>query len=218
MRDRAMRDGSVSQEKRYTGQQIADMIRQRYGERSEAITIVSDIDKVLLTDEPVILVAIDGQCASGKTTLARMLSQAYDCNVFHMDDFFLQPGQRTKERLAEAGGNVDYERFRQEVIAPLLAGEPVAYREYDCQTGTLKTPVAVPVKRLNIIEGAYSCHPYFGACYQLKYCLRIGKEEQRSRILARNGAGMLERFEREWIPMENTYLKTFGICDPDAAV
>ena len=63
-----------------------------------------------------VLLAIDGRCGSGKTTLAGMIAQRYRAEVIHMDDFFLQKDQRTPERLAEPGGNVDRERFRQEVI------------------------------------------------------------------------------------------------------
>ena len=37
------------------------------------------------------IISIDGRCASGKTTLSNLLKQIYDCNVFKMDDFFLQP-------------------------------------------------------------------------------------------------------------------------------
>ena len=33
------------------------------------------------------ILAIDGRCASGKTTLANELSQSLSCNVVHMDDF-----------------------------------------------------------------------------------------------------------------------------------
>ena len=36
-----------------------------------------------------------------------------------MDDFFLRPEQRTEERLKEVGGNVDRERFLEEVARPL---------------------------------------------------------------------------------------------------
>ena len=53
------------------------------------------------------LVAIDGMCGSGKTTLGQVLSKVYDCNLFHMDDFFLRPEQRTAERMAQDGGNVE---------------------------------------------------------------------------------------------------------------
>ena len=81
-------------------------------------TIRKKIDE-LLTQKDMVVVAIDGKCTSGKTTLASKLVQIYDCNVFHMDDFFLRPEQRTPERFAEVGGNVDYERFQEEVLLPL---------------------------------------------------------------------------------------------------
>ena len=67
-----------------------------------------------------LLIAIDGKCGSGKTTLGFYLKRQFDANLFHMDDFFLQDSQRTEERLAETGGNVDYERFREEVLKSLL--------------------------------------------------------------------------------------------------
>ncbi len=175
--------------------------------------VFADIDQFLGgTDEAPVLAAIDGQCASGKTTLAELIRQVYDCNVFHMDDFFLRPEQRTPQRLAEVGGNVDYERFREEVLTPLDSGRPFTYQVYDCRTQTLAKVEDVPVKRLNIVEGAYSRHPYFGSCYHLEYCLTIDQNEQRNRILKRNGADMLRRFESEWIPMENAYLTKFGIA------
>ena len=63
------------------------------------------------TDRP-ILVAIDGRCGSGKTTLGEYLKGQLDCNLFHMDDFFLRMEQRTPDRMKETGGNVDYERLK----------------------------------------------------------------------------------------------------------
>ena len=52
------------------------------------------IDDLLKTGKQIII-AIDGNCTAGKTTLAAVLEKEYDCNVFHMDDFFLRPEQRT---------------------------------------------------------------------------------------------------------------------------
>ena len=52
----------------------------------------------LLSEKDFVVVAIDGKCTSGKTTLAAKLAEIYDCNVFHMDDFFLRPEQRTPAR------------------------------------------------------------------------------------------------------------------------
>ena len=41
-------------------------------------------------DRPVI-VAIDGRCASGKTTLCSFIEQKTGYTVLHLDHFFLQP-------------------------------------------------------------------------------------------------------------------------------
>ena len=162
----------------------------------------------LLTQKDMVIVAIDGKCTSGKTTLASKLAELYDCNVFHIDDFFLRPEQRTPERFAEVGGNVDYERFQEEVLLPLRSGRSFSYRPFDCKTFTLSAPIIVTPKRLNIIEGTYSHHPYFGNPYDLKILLTVDEETQRRRILDRPEF-LHKRFFEEWIPMENRYFDTF---------
>lgn len=163
------------------------------------------IDRLLNRRESVV-VAIDGKCTSGKTTLAAQLADAYDCNVFHMDDFFLRPEQRTPERFAEIGGNVDYERFAEEILTPLKTGEPFSYRPFDCSTFTLAQPVSVQPKKLTIIEGTYSHHPYFGDPYDLKILLTVTEDLQRQRVLERP-AFLHSRFFESWIPMENRYFE-----------
>ena len=154
-----------------------------------------------------VTVAIEGGSASGKTTLAALLTNIYDCNVFHMDDFFLRPEQRTAERLAEPGGNVDRERFYEEVLRPLTEGRGVQYRRYDCQTQQVLPPVMIAPKALNIVEGAYSMHPALADSYDLSAFLRISPALQRSRIQKRNTPEMAERFFNCWIPLEQHYFE-----------
>ena len=174
-------------------------------------TAKKQIDELLAAKDTVI-VAIDGKCTSGKTTLASKLAEVYDCNVFHMDDFFLRLEQRTPERFAEVGGNVDYERFQEEVLLPLKSGKAFSYRPFDCSTFTLAAPVTAAPKKLNIIEGTYSHHPYFGNPYDLKIILTVDEETQRKRILERP-VFLHRRFFEEWIPMENRYYEVFRIID-----
>ena len=169
-------------------------------------SVIKQIDDVL-TQKDTVIVAIDGKCTSGKTTLASKLAELYDCNVFHMDDFFLRPEQRTPERFAEVGGNVDYERFQEEVLLPLRSGRSFSYRPFDCKTLTLSAPIIVTPKRLNSIEGTYSHHPYFGNPYDLKILLTVDDETQRRRIQDRPEF-LHKRFFEEWIPMENRYFDT----------
>lgn len=158
------------------------------------------------------VIAIDGMSGSGKSTFAELLKKTFpDSLLFHMDDYFLQPHQRTEERLCEIGGNVDYERFKEEIIEHLRDENGVSYRKYDCCTQTLGEELFVSNKPLVIIEGSYSHHPYFGDAYNLRVFLDISPEEQKKRILLRNGEFMLKRFVSEWIPKENAYFEKFNI-------
>ena len=171
---------------------------------NESLNQIRDRIDELMSQKEQVIVAIDGKCTAGKTTLARELAERYDCNVIHMDDFFLRPEQRTSERYAEVGGNVDYERFMEEVLLPLKDGKTFSYRPFDCGTFTLADPIEITPKRLNIIEGTYSHHPYFGDPYDLKIFLTVTPEVQRERILERPSS-LHQRFFEEWIPMEQRY-------------
>ena len=171
------------------------------------------IDDLLKTGRQIV-VAIDGNCTAGKTTLASVLEKEYDCNVFHMDDFFLRPEQRTAQRYAEPGGNVDYERFREEVLVPLKKGTAFSYRPFSCKTFSLSNAVEVTPKALNIVEGTYCLHPYFGDVYDLTLFLSIDPQLQRERIYQRP-AHLIERFFTDWIPMETGYFEAFQI--PESA-
>ncbi|MDO5418397.1 MAG: hypothetical protein Q4F29_14455 [Lachnospiraceae bacterium] len=174
--------------------------------------VIRRIDRLLAeSGKETIIIAIDGRCGSGKSTLGRLLQSHYACNLFHMDDFFLRPEQRTAERLAQPGGNVDYERFKAEIADHLGDREGLEYQIYDCGQQKLGQKVKVSHCRLNIIEGAYSQHPYLGEIYDLKFFCEISEEEQVQRIRSRNGERMLERFLKEWIPMENRYFERFGV-------
>ncbi len=157
------------------------------------------------------IVALDGRCASGKTTLAARLSEAADCTVFHVDDFFLRPEQRTEERLRTPGGNVDRERVLTEILLPLRSGaEEISYRPYDCASQTLLPPREVRPKRTVLIEGSYSCHPALWENYDLRVFLTVSPEAQLRRIERRNGS-CAAAFRDRWIPLEEAYFRAYQI-------
>jgi uridine kinase len=167
----------------------------------------------LLQHQQSVTVAIDGNSGSGKSTLATLVHDVYGGNLFHMDDYFLQPHQRTDERLGEAGGNVDRERFQAEIITGLASQKTFTYRIYDCKTQTLGQPAACKPERLNLIEGVYSQHPSLREAYDLKVLLRVDPGQQRRRVLARSGPELYKRFIAEWIPMEDRYFADMQIAE-----
>ena len=54
---------------------------------TDFVTVLLQRIRALAATQPRVLVAIDGRCAAGKTTLAASLQAQLECNVFHMDDF-----------------------------------------------------------------------------------------------------------------------------------
>ena len=162
------------------------------------------------------IVEIYGPESSGKTTLAARLQKDLDCRVFHMDDFFLRPQQRTAERFAQPGENVDHERFLEEVLLPLRSGQPLTYRPFSCAQQQLGAPVTAAPCRLAIVEGAYACHPDLWAYYDLRVFLTVDPETQMQRIEARSGAAKAAQFRDRWIPFEETYFSALDVqarCD-----
>lgn len=159
------------------------------------------------------VVAIDGRCASGKSTLAAQIEAYLHLPVVHMDHFFLRPGQRTRDRLAKPGGNIDHERVLKEVLEPLAAGKIPSYRPYSCQTGELGEPITLRQSPVVVVEGSYSCHPALWDYYRRRVFLTIDPEEQLRRIENRDGQIQLANFQRKWIPMEERYFSAFQIED-----
>ncbi|MBP3560801.1 MAG: AAA family ATPase [Clostridia bacterium] len=172
-----------------------------------SVILTEEKIKALLKEKSVVTIAIDGRCGSGKSTFAELLSKKFDCNVFHMDDFYLPLEKRTKERLDEAGGNIDRQRFLKEVIVPARNGEAVFYKAFDCKVQSLKPTVTMKPKSIVITEGSYSCHNDFYDLYDLHIFLTVSPEIQKERIIKRNGEDGYKAFENKWIPFEERYFK-----------
>lgn len=157
------------------------------------------------------IIAIDGRCAAGKTTLAAELAEQLGGDVIHMDDFFLPPKLRTPERRSEPGGNVHYERFLTEVIPKLASGEAFSYQRFDCSRMAPGDRIPVQNNGFVFVEGAYSCHPVLGNYMDRKVFLDIDRVTQTERIRGRNGEDRLQDFLQLWIPLEEAYFLAFSV-------
>lgn len=176
-----------------------------------------DIDKIhekiatLLETKDSVLIAIDGNCGAGKSTLGSELMDYFNGNLFHMDDFYLTPDLRTRDRALEPGGNVDYVRFKKEVLDQLIKELPFDYDLYECSNQEFHNSGRIIPKKVNIIEGSYSLHPTLIDSYDFKIYLEIPKQVQENRIMKRNGPIVFEQFKSTWIPLENFYFQTLKI-------
>ena len=153
--------------------------------------------------KPLIL-AIEGMCASGKTTLANKFKDKY--TIIHIDDFFLPPEKKTKERLAEIGGNINYEAI-YDLLTIIKNNHFVSYNKYDCHTGKY-SKVNLPYNDVIILEGVYSFHPYFNKLIDKLIFIETNDTEQFDRIDKRPNADM---FYKVWMPLEKRYYNESGI-------
>ncbi len=152
------------------------------------------------------VVAVDGPCASGKTTLVDDLAQRITFSRIAMDDFFLPPELRTSSRFSERGGNIHYERFIDEVITPLGEGKSFTYRRFSCRTLSYDGAVTIPESGLVIVEGSYALHPKFPHYWDTSFLLSIERDEQIRRLSLRSPEKM-DMFISRWIPLEDEYFK-----------
>lgn len=150
-----------------------------------------------------VIIAIDGPCASGKSTFTLDLCKRLDCNVFYMDDYFLPQSMKTKARLATIGGNVHYERILNELFRNITK-ETIIHQKFNCLTEELEEKVTTKLKEIVIVEGSYSLHKKLQRFYDLKILLTIEDDVQIDRLRKRNER-LLPRFINEWIPLEKKY-------------
>lgn len=181
----------------------------RVVERALCLPLLAEEVQRLSRERGRVLVALDGRCAAGKTTLAAELETRLGWTAAHMDHFFLRPEQRTPERFAQPGGNVDWERFLEEVLRPLRAGKTPVYRPFDCRSQTLLGPVPFAPGPVVLVEGSYACHPALWDQYDVHVFLTVDPQTQMARITAREGTEYAQVFQARWIPLEEAY---FSAC------
>ncbi|MDE7223973.1 MAG: hypothetical protein K2O34_09355 [Acetatifactor sp.] len=200
----------------------SEMFRQAYtphyrvlrDEYAIYFPVIYQIERRLLQSEHSII-AIDGPCGGGKTSLAALLSELFPSRVLHMDDYYLPLQQRSPGWEQTPCGNMDLERFLQEALLPAVRGASITCRPYSCQKGQLLETRTLPSAPLTIVEGSYSHHTLLAPHYDLKLFLRCQRQEQLSRLKQREGS-RLDTYLERWIPLEEAYYQAFDIpsrCD-----
>ena len=162
--------------------------------------------------QPLVL-ALDGRCGSGKTTMAAALAEQFpDSIVLHTDDFYLPPADRVPGWEHIPCANMDLTRLRDEVLRPAKAGKPVPYRAYCCREGTYRPAQLLPAQPLVILEGSYSHHPLLTPYEDFRVFMTCSDAEQTRRLQAREGDRYPD-FAARWVPLEEAYFTQHNIED-----
>ena len=158
-----------------------------------------------------LLIALDGRCGSGKTTLAARLAERFPQSItIHTDDFYLPPSQRVTGWENIPCANMDIRHLRDEVIEPARAGRAFSYKAYSCREGAYLPPCTLGPAPLVIVEGSYSHHPSLAPYYDIRIFVTCSAEEQARRLREREGE-RYPNFVKRWIPLEEGYFAQYGI-------
>ena len=147
------------------------------------------------------VVALDGRSGAGKTSLAaRVVARArartgQEVTLVAMEDLY--PGWDGLEAATRL--------LHEQVLAPLAAGAPAAYRCWDWAAGRPGRAVAVPAAPLLVVEGvgagALACAPYVGVLVWVTAPAAL----RRSRAVERDGQAYAPHWER-WAAQERDHL------------
>jgi uridine kinase len=160
------------------------------------------------------LVAIDGGGGAGKSSLAKKLEAhltAADLpvSIVEVDDFFLPLGHRSPAPSSEnaIGSDFDWLRLRDQVLNPLRHGRPARYGRYDWATDEVKEQREVLPHGVVIVEGVYSSRRELADLYDFRVWVECSRDLRLSRGLARDGEGARRRWENDWMPSEDRYIR-----------
>ena len=157
-----------------------------------------------LARQSAVLVALDGRCGSGKTTLAAQLTERFpQSTTVHTDDFYLPPSRRVTGWEKIPCANMDIQRLRDEVVAPARAGQAFSYQAYLPEQCFAPQPLV-------IVEGSYSHHPSLAPYYDIRIFVTCSPDEQARRLRKREGE-RYSNFVERWIPLEEGYFANYSI-------
>jgi uridine kinase len=175
-----------------------------------AAELVSDAIDAAKPEGPALVVAIDGPSGAGKSTLTGELARLRrDLAIVDGDDFYRPLNESTRAALTpiEAVDLLfDWERLRDEVLAPLIRGEDAQYRRYDWTAERLGDDVAtVAAQGVVVVEGCYVGRPALRGYYDLIVVVEAPRELCLARQVAR-GEDEPAQIER-WRAAEDWYFE-----------
>jgi phosphoglycolate phosphatase len=174
-----------------------------------------------------VIVGVTGIDASGKTEFAKALGSylgevGRSVQLIHLDDFHNPAAVRRlgpDERTAYIRNAFNLELLTKECLAKARDGydQPIVLRllDLDSDEYTVERSYQFNERTVVIVEGVLLYREPLDEYFDYRIFLHITLEEMRIRVRTRDvlrfGEGMVEKYERKYIPVQNWFLKT---CRP----
>lgn len=158
------------------------------------------------------MIGIDGPGGVGKTTLAtNILKELLDVQIVHMDDFDVKK-ERKMSNLSQnrpIGPDTQWFRVLQEVILPLKSREKAKFIRYDRSNDVYTDEVIVKPVGIVLIEGVFAIRRELFSHFDFSVWVECSLKTRVKRALARDGEIARALWEKDWLPMEDKYMKVY---------
>ncbi len=164
-----------------------------------------------------LVVALDGGSGAGKSTLAACVTERVDAAWIPVDDFYRAdiPDHRWDDIPVDVRLDLifDWQRLREDVIEPLLAGKCARWYAFDFVSGLRPDGTygmqTAPTERapadVILLDGAYTAGPHLADLVDLTVLVDVPVEVRHARQAAREDADFLRRWHTLWDPFEAYY-------------
>jgi uridine kinase len=157
----------------------------------------------------VLVLALDGHGAAGKSTLAGTVAGAAGAALVHTDDFF-RPARAVARGDAGCASGVpalasyyDWRRIRGQALEPLRAGRRARFRRFDWERGSgLDGAVTVDARPLVLLEGVFSAAPELADLVDRSVLVDTPRPVRLRRLRARVTP---EEWDDDWLAAEQAY-------------
>ena len=161
-------------------------------------TITREINNLSRKKE-VVLIAIDGVCGAGKTTLAELLQKEIGNGVIIQLDDFYSP-------ILQAA---DLQRLKEQVILPLHNHQEAKYQIYEWKSDSFSDWHILKPEGIFIFEGVYALENNIRDYYDLKIWIDcpvdLGLKRGIARDIERDGVDNTDKWINIWSPLEKKY-------------
>ena len=148
-----------------------------------------------------ILIVIDGDAASGKSTFGLQLAERFNAHLVHIDGFYLP----FEQRLDCNACHMDIDRLLDTVVIPFKSNAILEYVAFDPHQNRIIEKHTVENQRILIIDGSYSFHPGIRPYVDVSIAMQVREDVQMQRIIERSNRAVYERFKNIWILKEKSY-------------
>ncbi len=162
-------------------------------------------------EDEVLVVALDGHGASGKTTIARGVCAARPAALVHTDDFFRD--QRLSESADQLplAGYYDWDALRNLALAPLRVARPAEFpRRHWEQPEAAGRRVVVEPRPIVVVEGVTAAGPALADLVDRRVLIATPEPVRLRRL---HGRIPDAEWDGDWLVAEQAYLDSLA---PDA--